>query len=135
MEKVLRKVSVKKRFPSTKDYYYVILLKGEDRAVREYSPSYDNWWKENVEYWYEEVSVDELQEVIYLNEQLKGANARLDCIPTYISHIKCLEEEAKERYEKGFKYIAKVILRDTFDSIETEIVKALKVAAGIEEDV
>jgi hypothetical protein len=113
METVLRKVNVRDRLPIKKNYYFTLLFTNtdwKDRAVREYSPSYDNWWKENVEYWYEEVSLDELFKEKY----------------PIRSNDKILL--AKERYEKANKF-----LDNNLGLCTTEVImKALKIAAGLE---
>jgi hypothetical protein len=135
MEKVLRKVKCSDRLPNFQDLYFVKLFNGEKST----SVLYPHMDKEdlsyldrsNPEFWYEEVSLDELlilERQKYLTEL---ADSFKNLIPNDLQ-----QNLAKERYEKALKYINeyhKMVGMNLY--VETPIVfKALKIAAGIEED-
>jgi len=115
MEKVLRKISVKDRLPSEFRYYYTdfdeILFDSTkrwlDRAGRIIYP----------EYWYEEVSVDEL--VSYTD-------------PVVVKRvIEIYNKLSKKRYEKALELLDTVLYNPNWYKIGK---RALCIAAGIKED-
>jgi len=122
MEKVLRKVSIYNYLPENRGEYVVVRKDG----IKTVFPFNDdnNWDVEdldnlNIEYWYEEVSVDELEDY-----QIAVGNLQM------IIEVDIFK--AKERYEKALFYIEDH-LGDEHCYVEF-IEAALKIATGIKED-
>ena len=138
MEKVLRKVSVKDRNPINKGVYIGGSCSYQNEKIY-WHGYWDEHWQEDhgdVEYWYEEVDLMDLLKEKYPE------------IPPYIggiqwlnnnnlANLKIIEDAnkvvnfAKERYEKALKSIQQV---NYTRCSQKDLDKALKIAAGIEED-
>jgi hypothetical protein len=123
METVLRKVSVKDRLPKEQGRYIFYIHEQNDLGLSKYlwNCYFDNESKEvfkNIgqaviaEYWYEEVSVEEL-------EDYKVAVGNLNLI------IEMDALKAKERYEKALS---------DFNML-SNLEQALEISAGLKEDV
>lgn len=58
--KILIPVKVSERLPINSGIYFCDYIDSKDsKTIREYSPEYSNWWKSNIEFWYEEIEVEE----------------------------------------------------------------------------
>lgn len=100
MEKVLRRVSVKDGLPEKDGSYYVSDYGKDELYKIIIYPDIQKdmeWVKNMIEYWYEEMSLEEL---------------------------------AKERHDKALNFLS---YNDKFN-VDNAARKALKIAAGIEED-
>jgi len=125
MEKVLRKVSVKDRNPLEEGYYMVQV--GDFKTILGTffnGSTFENYHPNMV--WYEEVSLEDIKDISY-NDGFSTAKKVLYEIEL---------QEAKERYEKALTYVlqSRDMMRMPRQILNEEMYKALRMAAGLEED-
>lgn len=128
MEKILRRVNAKERFPEKEGCYISILSDGRIYNVK-YPEQNAVVFKEGkiltlntpIEYWYEEVSTDEL-------EDYKVAVGNLQMI------IEMDALKSKERYEKALSILDDYILQKLEEyNYDKTFKHALKIASGLDE--
>lgn len=112
MEKILRKVSCKDRYPKEQKYYYTD--KGELLYHKTHNYFIDSRRNiidvTDVEFWYEEIELDDLK----CNFKEMFSTSKLF---------------AQQRYQKALNYLKNYIS----PKYDNEMNKALKIAAGLEQ--
>jgi hypothetical protein len=135
MEKVLRKVN--NSSPNKSGWYFT----NNDR--KDYFDLTENEWEVSniqlVQYWYEEVSVDELEDYKVAVGNLLIVNEVDEHKFKETLHDKYISSKlfAKERYEKALKLANKLSKQDFMDDfyflLFEDVVQTLKIAAGLKE--